>query len=64
MAKKILVADDNPIITKTLCRILEAQEDYDLCAEAENGEEAIALSIKHHPDLIVLDLEKRARRRC
>jgi two-component system, NarL family, response regulator DesR len=57
MAKKILVADDSPIIRKTLCRILQAQEDYDLCAEAENGEGAIALSIKHRPDLIILDLE-------
>jgi CheY-like chemotaxis protein len=28
-----------------------------LCAEAENGKEAIALSIKHQPDLIILDLE-------
>jgi len=57
MLKKILVADDNPTIRKTLCRILEAQGHYDLCPEAENGEEAIALSIKHRPDLIILDLE-------
>jgi DNA-binding NarL/FixJ family response regulator len=57
MAKKILVADDNPLIRKMLCRIFEAHEDYDLCAEAENGEEAIALSIKHRPDLVILDLE-------
>jgi CheY-like chemotaxis protein len=57
MAKKILVADDNPLIRRMLCRIFEVQEDYDLCAEAENGKEAIALSIKHQPDLIILDLE-------
>src|SRR5580698_8110423 len=57
MAKKILVADDSPIIRKTLCRIIEAHEDYDLCAEAENGQEAIALAIEHRPDLIILDLE-------
>jgi CheY-like chemotaxis protein len=57
MAKKILVADDNPIVRKALCRMFETQKDYDLCAEAENGEEAIALSIKHQPDLIILDLD-------
>jgi len=57
VAKKILVADDNPIIRKTLRRLLEAQEHYELCVEAQNGEEAIALSIKHRPDLIILDLE-------
>ena len=57
MAKKILVVDDNPLVRKMLCRIVETQADYHLCAEAENGQEAIALSIKHRPDLIILDLE-------
>jgi DNA-binding NarL/FixJ family response regulator len=56
MAKKILVADDSPFIRKALRRLLENQVDYDLCAEAEDGEEAIALSIKHRPDLVILDL--------
>ena len=57
MAKKILVADDNAVIRKALGRMFEAQQDYDLCAEAENGQEAIALAKKHRPDLIILDLE-------
>ena len=56
MAKKILVVDDSPLIRKMLCRMFETQEDFDLCAEAENGEEAIALAIKHRPDLIILDI--------
>jgi DNA-binding NarL/FixJ family response regulator len=57
MAKKILIADDSPIVRRALCRILEAQDVYDLCAEAENGAEAVALAIKHRPDLIILDLD-------
>lgn len=56
MVKTILVADDNPIIRKILCRIFEAEEDYDLCAEAENGEEALRLAKQCKPDLIILDL--------
>jgi DNA-binding NarL/FixJ family response regulator len=56
MTKKILVADDNPLIRKTLRRILQAQARYDLCAEAENGEDAVALAINRHPDLVILDL--------
>jgi CheY-like chemotaxis protein len=55
MAKRVLVADDNPIIRKMLCRLFEREDDYDLCAEAENGQEAIELALKHRPDLIVLD---------
>jgi CheY-like chemotaxis protein len=56
MPKTILVADDNPLVRKMLCKIFEAEEDYDLCAEACNGEEAIELAKKHRPDLIILDL--------
>ena len=56
MAKRILVADDNPMIRKMLCQLFEAEEDYDICAEAENGREAIDLAVKHRPDLIILDM--------
>jgi CheY-like chemotaxis protein len=55
MAKRILVADDNPIIRKMLCQLFEREEDYDICAEAKNGQEAIELALKHRPDLIILD---------
>lgn len=57
MPKKILVVDNNEMIRKGLCRIFEIEENYDLCAEAANGEEAIALAIQHKPDLIVLDFQ-------
>jgi CheY-like chemotaxis protein len=55
MARRILVADDNPIIRKMLCKMFEVEENYDLCAEARDGAEAIALAIKHQPELIILD---------
>jgi CheY-like chemotaxis protein len=56
MPKTILVADDNAAIRRALCEMFEIEEDYDLCAEAVNGEEAIALAKKHRPDLVILDL--------
>ena len=56
MARTILVADDNPLMRKMLCEIFEAEEDYDICAEASNGREAIDLALKHRPELIILDL--------
>jgi chemotaxis response regulator CheB len=52
MPKTILVADDNPAIRKALCEMFEAEEDYNICAEAVNREEAIALGKK--VDLIQL----------
>jgi CheY-like chemotaxis protein len=56
MPKTVLVADDNPTIRKMLCRMFEREEHYDLCAEAEDGKQAIELAVQHHPDLIILDL--------
>jgi CheY-like chemotaxis protein len=56
MSKIVLVADDNPRIRKILCQMFEAENYYDICAEASNGQEAIALALQHHPDLIILDI--------
>jgi CheY-like chemotaxis protein len=56
MIRTVLVADDNPHIRKLLCRMFEREQDYDLCAEAENGRQAIELALHHRPDLIILDL--------
>jgi CheY-like chemotaxis protein len=55
MAKRVLVADDSPMIRKMLCQLFEREENYDICAEAQNGQEAIDLALKHRPDLIILD---------
>jgi CheY-like chemotaxis protein len=55
MAKRILVADDNPLTRKMLCELFEREDDYDLCAEAKNGREAIEMALKHRPHLIILD---------
>jgi CheY-like chemotaxis protein len=54
MPRTLLVADDNPTIRNILSQMFE--QEYDLCAEAENGKQAIELAIQCHPDLIILDL--------
>jgi CheY-like chemotaxis protein len=56
MPKTVLVADDSEMIRKLLCRVFESEEHYSLCAQATNGEEAIALAVIHKPDLIILDV--------
>jgi CheY-like chemotaxis protein len=56
MPRTVLVADDSELIRKLLCRLFESEEDYELCAVASNGEEAIALAVIHKPDLIILDI--------
>jgi len=55
LPKIVLVADDNQLIRQMLCRLFEHEADYDLCAQAKNGQEAIELALKHRPELIILD---------
>jgi DNA-binding NarL/FixJ family response regulator len=44
------------MIRKALCQMFKVEKDYEICAEASDGEEAIALAKQHRPDLIILDL--------
>jgi len=46
--RTVLIADDNRLIRDALCKIFEVEHDYELCAQATNGEEAVALAIEHH----------------
>jgi DNA-binding NarL/FixJ family response regulator len=52
---RILIADDNEWIRKSLANALAAH-NWTLCGEAANGREAIAMARELAPDLIVLDI--------
>ena len=53
--KRVLVADDSAVIRKYLRQIFEGA-GWAVCAEASNGEEAIAKAQEVVADVIVLDL--------
>jgi DNA-binding NarL/FixJ family response regulator len=53
---KILIADDKPHIRRALRRLIEGHEDWDVCAEAEDGVQALDQAKQFKPDLIILDL--------
>ncbi|WP_438866571.1 response regulator [Pseudomonas sp. L1(2025)] len=53
--RKALVVDDHPFIRSTVKMIL-AQENFEVMAEACNGADAVQLAREHEPDLIVLDI--------
>ena len=55
MQRRVLVADDDGIIRKLLRDLFKDEDGYELCAEAKNGEEALALAKLYQPDLILLD---------
>jgi DNA-binding NarL/FixJ family response regulator len=52
---RILVVDDNPAVRRYLRAILEQQNSWRVCGEAQNGAEAIEKVFEAQPDLILLD---------
>lgn len=53
---RILVADDKEAIRKRVRAILVSKPDFEVCAEAANGKEAVEKAKELKPDLIILDI--------
>src|SRR5580704_14271822 len=53
---RILLADDHAVVRRGLRALLEARQDFEVCAEASNGREAVELALHHKPDVCVLDI--------
>ena len=54
---RTIVADDNDDIRWLICQSLARHDAFELIAEARTGEEAVALSGQHRPDLVLLDIK-------
>lgn len=52
----VLVVDDNPAVRKLICELFTRESDFKVCAEAENGSEALLKAQQFEPDLVVTDL--------
>src|SRR5215467_373036 len=54
---RIFLADDHPVIRQGLRSLIESTHpDWEVCGEARNCQEAVDLSVKLQPDVVVLDL--------
>ena len=53
---KILLADDHNVLRQGMAQVLSAQPDMQVVAQAENGRLAVTLARKHHPDVILMDI--------
>jgi DNA-binding NarL/FixJ family response regulator len=56
MLKSVLIAEDHSLTRQALCSLFAAQEDFEVCGDAENGLEAVEMAKILHPDLVLLDL--------
>jgi DNA-binding NarL/FixJ family response regulator len=53
---RLLLVDDQSLFREALRTLLSLQDDFEIVAEAENGERAVALAKVHKPDVILMDL--------
>jgi len=53
---KIIIADDHPLIRQGIRTLLEREPDFDIVAEASDGEEAVKLTSEYNPDVILMDV--------
>ena len=51
-----MLVDDQSLFREALRTLLSLQPDFEIVAEAENGERAVALAKVHRPDVILMDL--------
>jgi DNA-binding NarL/FixJ family response regulator len=53
---KVLLAEDHTVVRQGLRVLLEAEQDFTVVAEAETGREAVQLTVKLLPDVVVMDI--------
>jgi DNA-binding NarL/FixJ family response regulator len=52
----ILLADDHPFVRQGLRTVLQAERDFTLVGEADNGLEAVRLAERLRPEILIVDL--------
>jgi len=53
---RILIADDSPTVRAGLKLLLQYHENWTVCGEAEDGEDAVKKAAELKPDVILLDI--------
>lgn len=53
---RILLADDHVVVRRGLRALLQTSPDFTICAEAENGKDAVELALEHKPEVAILDI--------
>ena len=56
MTIRVVIADDQQLVRAGFRKILEAEDDITVLAEASNGLEAITATGRHQPDVVLMDI--------
>ena len=54
---RVLIADDHPVVRSGIKGMLEPDPGFDVVGEASSGPEAVALALREHPDVVLMDLQ-------
>jgi DNA-binding NarL/FixJ family response regulator len=53
----IIIADDHPLMRSGVKAVLQTNPQIQIIAEAQDGENALKLIQKHHPEIALIDVE-------
>ena len=53
---RILLADDLAVVRRGLRVLFDARQNFEVCAEANDGREAVELALHQKPDVAILDI--------
>lgn len=56
MTTKIVIIDDHQLFREGVKRILDFENNFEVVAEGDSGEDAIHLVEKYRPDVVILDI--------
>ncbi len=59
---RVMVAEDMEPIRQRYIRILNADDEIQVVCDVSSGQEAVALALKHHPDVILMDIEMESKK--
>lgn len=54
---RVLLVDDQPLIRSGFRALLDLEDDIEVVAEAADGEEGLALTKQHLPDVVLIDIQ-------
>lgn len=53
----VIIADDHPLMRSGIKSVLQSVGQIQIIAEAQDGEEALKLILRHSPDIALIDIE-------
>jgi DNA-binding NarL/FixJ family response regulator len=53
---RVLIVDDHPLVRDALCQLIDQQQDFVVCGEAENVEASLWVIAQTNPKIVIVDL--------